>query len=130
MRRSASASSGLRARPCLLRIVEREAHHRRRDPLLEAVELADLDLGPELRIAHVHPAERDVLLQHGRARPARADADLMAADVDAVAVRPRLVALELEADEHALRVRTPLRERLLTHEVVRLVGSDREADAR
>ena len=41
----------LRARSRLLGIVEREAHDGGRDPLLQAVELADLDLGAELVVS-------------------------------------------------------------------------------
>ena len=54
----------------------------------------------------------------------------LAADVDAVAVAGRLVALELEPDEPALRVRLALDQRLLADEVVLGVELDREADAR
>ena len=48
--------------------------------------------------------------------------------MDAVAVPGRLVALELEPDEHPLRMRAPLEERVAADEVVLLVGRDREAD--
>ena len=41
-----------------------------------------------------------------------------------------LVPFQLEADEHPLRMLTPLRERLLADEVVLLVGGDGEADPR
>src|SRR5919204_1278813 len=92
----------LRAWPCLLRVVEREPDDTGGDPLLEAVELADLDLGVEVGVADVHAAERDVLLEHGRARPARDHADLMPADVHAFAVRRGFVSFELEPDEPAL----------------------------
>jgi len=72
-----------------------------------AVELADLDLGAELDVADVHPAERDVPLQRRRVGAARDHLDLVAAGVDAVAVGGRLVTLELEADERPLRVGAP-----------------------
>ena len=55
-------------------------------------------------------------------------ADLRPADVDAVAVAGDLVALQLETDEHALRVRPAPGERLLADEVVVLVGRDDETD--
>ena len=61
----------------------------------------------------------------GRARPARDDADLVAADVDAVAVAGRLVPFELEPDERPLRMLAPLDERLLADEVVLLVRGRR-----
>ena len=44
-----------------------------------------------------------------------------AADVHAVAVPGRLVALELEPDEHPLRMRAPLEQRVAADEVVLLV---------
>ena len=51
-------------------------------------------------------------------------------DVHAVAVAGGLVALELEADERALRMRLALDQRVLAEEVVLGVELDREADAR
>ena len=70
----------------------REAHDPRRQPLLLAVELADLDLGPDAAMGDIDPGERDGLLQDRRAGAAGDDADLGAADMDAVAVADRLIA--------------------------------------
>src|SRR3954447_17894358 len=77
-----------RTRALLLRVVERERHDRRRDPLLVAVELADLDLRADLGVLRRHPAQRDVLAQDRAPRAGRDDADLRAPArlVDAVAV--------------------------------------------
>src|SRR4029077_19453085 len=93
----------LAARALLLGVVERERHDRRRDPLLVAVELADLDLRPDLRETRRHPAERDVLAQRRAARAGRDDADPRPAAllVDAVAVAGGLVAREVQADQRA-----------------------------
>ena len=118
----------LRARPCLIGVVERDADDRRGDPLLVAVELPDLDLGAELRVADVHSTQRDVFLQHRRARAARDNPDLLSADVHAVAVPAGLVSLQLEPDQHALRMRPAFGESFAPDEVVLLVGRDREAD--
>ena len=119
-------------RPLLLRVVEREPHDRRRDPLLVAVELADLDLGAGLGVLHGHAAQRDVLAQRRAARAGRDHADLRAPAglVHAVAVAGGLVALELEPDERPLRVRLALDQRRLADEVVLGVERHREADAR
>ena len=118
------------ARPRLVRVVEREADDGRRDALLEAVELADLERRPELRVLDRHSRERDVLLEDRAARPARDDADALAADVDLVAVTGGLVPLELEPDERALRMRVALLERGASDEVVVGPQVDGEADAR
>src|SRR5262249_40666169 len=64
------------------------------------------------------------------ARPARDDAHALAADVDLVTVARGLVALELEPDEDALRVRGPLLERGAADEVVVRLKVHREPDAR
>src|SRR3954465_11283485 len=108
-----------RTRGLLLRGVERERHDRRRDPLLVAVELADLDLGADLGVLRRHPAQGDVLAQDRASRARGDDADLRAAGrlVDAVAGAGGLVAGELEADEPALRVLAALDQRLLADEV-------------
>src|SRR3954453_6212574 len=120
-----------RTRALLLRVVERERHDRRRDPLLVAVELADLDLGPDLGELGRHPAESDVLAQRRAARAGRDDADLRppARLVHAVAVARGLGAGELEPDERALRGGLALDERLLADEVLVDVECHREADA-
>src|SRR3954469_24466159 len=120
-----------RTRALLLRVVERERHDRRRDPLLVAVELADLDLRADVGVLRRHPAQGDVLPQRRAACPRRDDADLRAAArlVDAVAVPGGLVARELEAHQPALRVLAALDERLLADEVLGRVERDGEADA-
>src|SRR3954447_15063839 len=122
-------ASGTRA--LLLRVVERERHDGRRDPLLVAVELADLDLRADLGVLRRHPAQGDVLAQRRAARSRRDDADLRAPArlVDAVAVAGGLVAGELEAHEPALRVLAALDQRLLADEVLRRVEREGEADA-
>src|SRR5262249_55046483 len=124
-----SSRSRSRAGPRLVGVVEREPHDRGGGALLGAGELAGLDLRAEVAVTDVHPAEGDVLLEHRRAHAARDDAHLVAADVDAVAVTGGLVALQLETDQHALRMRPSLGERLTTDEVVVLVGRDGEADS-
>ena len=102
----------------------------RRDPLLQAVELADLERRSELRVLHGHPGERDVLLEDRAARAARHDADPLPADVDLVAVARGLVPRELEPDQDPLRMRLPLLERRPADEVVVRPQIDGEADSR
>ena len=60
-RRTSDPRLGPRA--LLLRVVEREPHDGRRDPLLVPVELADLDLRAGLGVLDGHAAQRDVLAQ-------------------------------------------------------------------
>lgn len=55
----------LRSRPCLLRIEMGEAHDARRQALLVAVELADLDFRADLAMANIDARQRDVLLEQG-----------------------------------------------------------------
>src|SRR4029077_10492881 len=95
--------------------------------LLMAVELADLDLGPELGILDGHATQRDGLSEQRRARAAGDDAHPRAPDVDTIAVRGRLVTLQFEPDEGPLRMSLAAEQRLLAHEVVGLRGH-READ--
>src|SRR5215213_7445836 len=96
-----------------------------------AVELADLDLRPRLAVLHRHAAEGDRLADVRAAAAARDDADALAPDVDEVPVTGDLVALELQSDEHALRMRPALLERRPADEVlVRRLERDREPDAR
>src|SRR5262249_35579335 len=134
---SGTDTAGARHRTCLLApwpnllgVVEREADDGRRNPLLEPVELSDLDLGSCLGIENVHAAERDVLLQDGRPRPTRDHAALRAPDVTALAVRRHLVPLQLEPDQPPLRMLAPLRQRLLADVVLLLRLRHGEADAR
>src|SRR6476646_11560918 len=61
-----AAKSQLRAHPRLLRIVVREAHDARRQALLVAVELADLDLSADPGMGDVEPRKRDGLIQDRR----------------------------------------------------------------
>src|SRR5919106_6057623 len=110
-------------------IVEGEADDGRRQALLVAVQLADLDLGPGRGVLHRKAGERDVLAQDRRAGRAGHAADLGAADVHAVAGRRRLVPRPLETDEAALRVRLTSEERLAADEVLLVPERDREADA-
>ena len=96
----------------------REAHDPRGQPLLMAVELADLDLRPDVAMGDIDAGKRDRLLQDRRAGGAGDRADLRAADMDAVAVLDRLLALDLEPDELLLRVRMPFDERIPADKIV------------
>src|SRR6476469_9357620 len=102
-----AAKSQLHTHPRLLRIVVREAHDARRQALLVAVELADLDLSADPGKGDAEPRKRDGLLQDRRAGGAGDHAALGAADMDAIAVADRVVALHLEAHQHFLRVLLP-----------------------
>ena len=69
--RSSSAESrtrcgSLTSAGALLRVVERERHDRRRNALLETVQLPDLDGRAQLPVPNRHAAERDVLAQRRR----------------------------------------------------------------
>src|SRR4029450_5911827 len=96
----------LRARAGLLRVVEREPHHVRGDPLLLTVELADLELGARAPVLHRDAGEGDVLLEYRRPGAAGDDAHLLATVVHAVAVAGRLVALEFQTDQRSLGMRS------------------------
>src|SRR5512134_669853 len=86
----------------LLGVEEGDRDHGGRDPLLVAVELADLDLGARLGVLDGDPAQRDVLAQDRAPGAACDHPDLGAPDVQAVAVPGGLLAAELEPDELAL----------------------------
>ena len=110
----------LRAHPRLLRIVMREAHDARGQALLLAVELADLDLGADARAWVTSTrASAMVFFRIGERVALVIDADLGAADMDAVAVADRFIAFHLEADQH-LSADAPCRssQRLAADEIV------------
>ena len=120
----------LRAHPHLLRIVMREAHDPGGQPLLLAVELADFDHGADVAMGDIDAGKRDRLLQDWRASGARDYTDLRAADMDAVTVPDRLLAIHLKPDEFFLRVRMPFDERIPADEIVVLrVERHGEADS-
>jgi hypothetical protein len=68
---AASMSAVASLRPLLGRIEMREADHPRRQALLLAVELADLELGAFVRMGDVDPGESDGLAEDGRFQPSR-----------------------------------------------------------
>src|SRR5437879_6720660 len=107
-----------RSRTRLLRVVEGEPHDLRRNPLLQPVELADLDRGADLGVLDRHPAERERALQRRATRAAGDHAHLTATRVHRVSVAGHLVALELEPDEPALRVLLALLQRRAADEVL------------
>src|SRR2546423_1654138 len=124
----AACGAGSAPRLLLLRIVEREAHDPGGDPLLVAVDAADLDLGADRGIIHIHAAEGDVLLQERRAAAAGDDADLSPAGMDAGAVADRFLAVDLQADEDALRMLLALGHRLAADEILVALQRHGEAD--
>ena len=67
-----------------------------------AVQLANLDFRAGFGVLYGHAAKGDVLLENWRTRCASDDADLVAADMNAVAMRRRLFAVEFEANQFAL----------------------------
>ncbi|MPL84472.1 hypothetical protein SDC9_30437 [bioreactor metagenome] len=81
----------------------REGRDARRDPFQMPVKLADLDRGVGLGMGDVDAGERDPLARAGRVH-GRADlAHLRPPDPHAIAVKDRVLALDLEADELARR---------------------------
>src|SRR5262245_6025227 len=108
----------------------REAHYPRRQPLLVAVELADLDARPNIAMGDIDAGKRDGFLQNRRAGGAGDRAHLRAANMDAIAVLDRLLALHFQPDEFLLRVRVPFDERVPADKVVVLrVERHGEADS-
>src|ERR1019366_5799426 len=104
-------------RPLLLRVIEREAYDASRDSLLQPVQLADLDLRAQVGVLHVHPAQRDRVLQDRAPGSAGHDPHPAAPDIHLVAVTAELVALQLPADQPALRVLLALHQGLAADEV-------------
>src|SRR6476619_7702205 len=108
----------------------REAHDPGGQPLLLAVELADFDHGADIAMGDIDAGKRDRLLQDWRAGGARDCTDLRAADMDAVTVLDRLLAIHLKPDEFFLRVRMPVDERIPADKIVLLrVERHGEADS-
>ena len=95
-----------------------------------AVELPHLDLGAQRGIGDVHAAKGNVLLQDRGAGGAGDRADLGAADMDAIALPRRLIAVELEADELIAGMLLAAEHRLAADELLITLESDGEADAR
>src|SRR5689334_5029295 len=108
----------------------REAHDARWQPLLMAVEFADLDLRSQCGVGEVESGERNGLDQDRRARGTGDDAHLGAPDMSAIAVADRLVALHLEADQLSLRMLAPAQQRFAADEILVLaLKGDSETDA-
>src|SRR5262245_5778679 len=101
----------------LVRVIEGEPDHDRRDSLAVPVQLADLNLGADLGVLDSHPAERDVLAQDRRPGAAGDHSDLRAAHVHAVPVTGRLVSGQLEPDQGPLRRSLAPLQRLPAYEV-------------
>src|SRR5947208_5016949 len=106
--------------PGLLRIGMSEAYDARRQALLMAVELADLDFRADLGMADIDSRQRDILLEERRSRPAGHNTDLGAPDMNAIAVAYRLIGIDIESDELVARMFFPFDQRRLADEIISL----------
>ncbi len=98
----------------------RQRHHDRRQALLLAVELADLNLRADGGMGDVDASERNRLAEDRRARGAGDNADLGAANMDAIAVADRVVRLYVETDHQVARMLLAAQERLAADKIVLL----------
>ena len=90
------------ANPGLGRIVKRKAYDLRRQPFLFTIKFTDLDLGTDFRMLNLDSAQRHVFAQDRGAHRAGNFPNLVATNIDAVAVSRQFIAVQLEADEHSL----------------------------
>src|SRR4051794_34759436 len=81
--------------PLLLGIIMRERHDHRRQALLLAIELADLDRGARRCMMDIDPRQRDGAVEHRRAHARSHDPDLRPSDMNAVAVADRFIGGDL-----------------------------------
>ena len=68
------------------------------------IQFSDLDFRTGFSMLQGHAAKGNVLLENWRTRAASDDADLVAADMNAVAMGRRFFAVEFEANQFALWV--------------------------
>src|SRR5690625_837337 len=117
--------------PFLGRIEVRRSYDHCGDPLLEAIQLADLHFRTLFGVSRIHPTEGNDLAEDGRAHGRGDFSDLGPTDTHAVPLGRHLIAFEVEAHQLACRMGLALIQHRSPDEVVFLgLEGHGKADAR